>query len=163
MVTEKQYNHAVEEYTKNLFRYLKKTLRDQDAAKDLTQDCFLKLWSNKDGVDASKIKSWLFSVAHNSMVNYLKSEAKKTRLGDYDDKNLPHVFQKNNEIKEIIDKGLMELVPLHKSIILLRDLEGYSYKEIGEILQLNESKVKDSLFHARQKLKNSIQHFMVML
>jgi RNA polymerase sigma-70 factor (ECF subfamily) len=97
------------------------------------------------------------------MVNYLRSEAKKTRLEDYDDKNLPHVFQKNNEIKEIIDKGLMELAPLHKSIILLRDLEGYSYGEIGEILQLNESKVKDSLFHARQKLKNSIQHFMVML
>jgi RNA polymerase sigma factor (sigma-70 family) len=163
MVTEKQYNSAVEEYTRNLYRYLKKTLRDQDAAKDLTQDCFLKLWSNRHQVDSTKIKSWLFAVAHNSMLNYLKSEGKKSRIGEYDHEHLPYVFQKDIETKEIIDRGLMRLAPLHKSIILLRDLEGYSYKEIGEILHLNESKVKDCLFQARQKLKSSIQHLMTIL
>jgi RNA polymerase sigma-70 factor (ECF subfamily) len=52
---------------------------------------------------------------------------------------------------------LNKLPPLQKSIILLRDLEGYDYKEIGEILGLNEPQVKVYLFWARQKVKNFIK------
>jgi RNA polymerase sigma factor (sigma-70 family) len=161
MVSEKDYKAAVQEYTKNLYRYLFKTLRDDAAAKDLVQDCFLKLWNHKENIDPLKIKSWLFSVAHNGMLNYLKSQSRKARIENQDTASLPFVFQHDFELKEIIDLSLNELEPLQKSIILLRDLEGYNYLEIGEMLDLNESQVKVYLFRARQKMKNIIQHFTV--
>ena len=159
MISEKDYKVAVQEYTKNLYRYLFKTLRDEEAAKDLTQDCFLKLWGNKEKIDPLKIKSWLFSVAHNGMLNYLRSEARKTSIENQKTESLPMVFQHDFELKEIIDLSLKELDPLQRSIILLRDLEGYNYMEIGEMLSLNESQVKVYLFRARQKMKNIIQNF----
>ena len=156
MISEKEYNSAVKDYTKNLFRYLFKSLRDEDASKDIVQDCFLKLWDNRKKMnDTSKIKSWLFSVAHNLMLNYLKTQSRKTELDDFNTAR-HSTFQVNYELKEIIEKGLAELSAKERSIVLLRDLEGYNYQEIGEILKLNESQVKVYLFRARQKLKESI-------
>lgn len=159
MLTEREFNTAVKQYTRNLYRYLVKTLRDEDAAKDLVQDCFLKLWSNKSTIDPVKIKSWLFTVAHHGMLNYIKSQARKSSIDNYKAETFPFVFQHDFELKKIIDKSLLDLNPIQKSIILLRDLEGYSYKEISEILNLSESQVKVYLFRARQKMKNSIRQF----
>jgi RNA polymerase sigma factor (sigma-70 family) len=157
MITEKEYNVAVKEYSKNLYRYFLKSLKDNQASKDLTQDVFLKLWSHRDKIDLNKIKSWLFSVAHNSMINYLRIESRKSGVEIENLKLLSNCAQGQMEDKEIIEKSLENLPPLQKSIVLLRDMEGYNYKEIGEILELNETQVKVYLFRARQKMKESIQ------
>ncbi|HYG40277.1 MAG TPA: RNA polymerase sigma factor, partial [Cytophagales bacterium] len=154
MITEKEYNMAVKEFTKNLYRYLLKSLRDEDAAKDLVQDCFMKLWDNRRKVDFVKVKSWLFSVGHNSMLNYIKTQSRKTGL---DNLKMRFSVEQNYDLKELLEKGLSELSHEQKSIVLLRDLEGYNYEEIGEILQLNSAQVKVYLFRARQKLRDSIQ------
>ena len=162
MISVEKYNEAVHEYTKNIFRFLYKSLKDEDAAKDLLQDCFLKLWENRQKVDKLKIKSWLFSVAHNSMINYLKKEGRTTNLNGYE--NSQSVYQKHQfDLKIIIDAELKKLPAIQKSILLLRDLEGYEYKEIAEILELSESQVKVYLFRARVKIKNSIKSIMNVL
>lgn len=159
MISAKEYNDAVREYTKNVFRFLMKSLKDEHAAKDLLQDCFLKLWENRQKVDKLKIKTWLFSVAHNAMINYIKKEARKTNLSVL--KNNQAVYQKHNfDVIAIIDAELNKLPALQKSIILLRDLEGYEYREIAEILTITESQVKVYLFRARVKIKNSIKSIM---
>lgn len=159
MISVKQYNEAVLEYTQNVFRFLMKSLKDEQAAEDLLQDCFLRLWENRDKVDKQKIKSWLFAVAHNSMINYLKKEGRTTKLNGHE--NSQAVFQNHRfDLKMIIDAELNKLPALQKSILLLRDLEGYEYKEIAEILKLNESQVKVYLFRARVKIKNSIKSIM---
>lgn len=159
MISVEKYNEAVHEYTKNIYRFLYKSLKDEDAAKDLLQDCYLKLWQNRNKVDPVKIKSWLFSVAHNAMINYLKVESRKTSLNGQIDGH--HVFQNHDfDIKSIIEKVLNNLPSQQKSIILLRDLEGYEYKEIAEILKINETQVKVYLFRARLKVKKSIKSIM---
>lgn len=159
MISVKHYNEAVHEYTQNVFRFLMKSLKDEQAAEDLLQDCFLRLWENRDKVDKLKIKSWLFAVAHNSMINYLKIEGRTTKLNGHE--NNQAVFQKHRfDLKIIIDAALNKLPAIQKSILLLRDLEGYEYKEIAEILKLNESQVKVYLFRARLKIKNSIKSIM---
>jgi RNA polymerase sigma-70 factor (ECF subfamily) len=61
------------------------------------------------------------------------------------------------ESNEIIEKTVSMLPPLQKSILLLRDLEGYSYEEIGALLELNPSQVKVYLFRARMKVKNQLK------
>jgi RNA polymerase sigma-70 factor, ECF subfamily len=157
MITEKDYNVAVKEYSKNLYRYFLKSLKDTSASKDLVQDVFLKLWSNRNKIDLNKIKSWLFSVAHHSMINYLRVESRKSVVEIEDLKLLTNCSQGQMEDREIIEKSLENLPALQKSIVLLRDMEGYNYKEIGEILELSEAQVKVYLFRARQKMKESIQ------
>ena len=162
MIGVQQYNQAVKEYTKSIFRFLYKSLKDDAAVNDIVQDCYLKLWQNRDKVNPQKIKSWLFSVALHGMLNYLQANSRNVKL----DENLvtTQVFQKNEfDAKAILDKVLNELPSLQKSVILLRDLEGYDYKEIGEILGLNESQVKVYLFRARQKVKNCIKELTNVL
>ena len=73
MISFEKYNEAVREYTKNIFRFLYKSLKDEDAANDLLQDCYLKLWQNRNKIDPAKIKSWLFSVAHNAMIAEMRA------------------------------------------------------------------------------------------
>lgn len=162
MISKEQFNEAVKEYTKNVFRFLYKSLKDKEATNDIVQDCFLKLWQNRNQVDERKIKSWLFTVAHHAMINYLKVESRKTTLNEHTDGN--QVFQKHDfDLKSIIEKALNNLPSIQKSIILLRDLEGYEYKEIAKILEITETQVKVYLFRGRLKVKNSVKSLMHVL
>lgn len=65
----------------------------------------------------------------------------------------PHSFESN----QVVERAVSILPPVQKSVILLRDLEGYSYKEIGDILDLSESQVKVYLFRARNKIKKQLK------
>jgi RNA polymerase sigma factor (sigma-70 family) len=163
MINEPEYNDAVKSYARNIFRFVFKNLRNKEASDDLVQDCFLKLWQNRSTVDPEKIKSWLFSVAHNAMINYAKAEARKTGLEHAEVSLISTQGAPEFDLKEILEKSLQELPPLQRSIILLRDYEGYNYGEIGAILQLSESQVKVYLFRARQRIKDSIKTLSAVL
>lgn len=71
---------------------------------------------------------------------------------------MPRIYQRHTfDTQAILEQVLSGLPPVQKSIILLRDLEGYEYREIGEILELSETQVKVYLFRGRQKVKNAIK------
>jgi RNA polymerase sigma-70 factor (ECF subfamily) len=162
MISVPEYKQAVKEYTRCIFRFLYKSLRDEEAVNDLVQDCYLKLWQNKDSIDPQKIKSWLFSVAYRAMLNYVQTASRNVKLAE--NRHATPVYQKNEfDTRAILEKALNELPPQQKSILLLRDLEGYEYREIGEILDLSESQVKVYLFRARQKVKNYIKELTNVL
>lgn len=76
--------------------------------------------------------------------------------------DIPVESKNRFELKEIIDLAMQKLPELQKSILLLRDLEGYNYKEIGEMLNLNESQVKVYLFRARKKVKDQIKDLSII-
>lgn len=152
----KEYNIAVNAHSGNLYRYLLKLLRQEDDASDLVQDAYLKLWIHKKDIEVDKAKSWLFTTARNAMLNQLKKD-KRTESMEKKKFVEPYVSGDRYDLKEVIDKGLEQLPEIQKSIILLRDLEGYNYKEIGEILNLNEAQVKVYLFRGRQKLKETLK------
>ncbi|HZY82494.1 MAG TPA: RNA polymerase sigma factor [Cyclobacteriaceae bacterium] len=157
MISEKQYNETVKDFTRNVYRFVFKSVRDKEATEDIVQDCFMKLWQNRTQVDASKARGWLFTVAHHAMINYLKIQNRNTTLDHVELKAAAAAKLPDFDLKEIIERSLLDLPPLQRSIILLRDLEGYNYKEIGEILQLGESQVKVYLFRGRKKIKDSIK------
>lgn len=162
MITVQVYNQAVKDHTKSIARFLHKSLRDEEAVNDIVQDCYLKLWQNRAKVNPEKIKPWLFSVAYHGMLDYLAIFSRKVKLENT--LHMPEVYQKNEfDTREVVEKALNELPPLQRSIILLRDLEGYEYKEIGEILALTEAQVKVYLFRARQKVKNYIRELTNVL
>jgi len=96
------------------------------------------------------------------MINFV---TKKQRLIHTETSKLPENFEvihSQFESQQVVERTVSILPPLQKSIILLRDLEGYSYEEIGEILKLSPSQVKVYLFRARNKVKKQLQHLNIL-
>jgi RNA polymerase sigma-70 factor (ECF subfamily) len=160
-LTEREYNEAVKKWSQNVFRFVMKSCGKQEMAEDIVQTAFMKLWENKEKVYPEKCKSWLFVTAHNTLLNELKKSKRSSSL-----ESTPHKepFHNNNryDLKDLLDQGLKRLPQLQKTIILLRDLEGYTYDDIGEILNLNPSQVKVYLFRARKKMKQMLQNIYQM-
>ena len=160
-MTRKEYNNAVQEFSDSLFGYALKFLRDSEEANDAVQDSFEKLWKNRKKVDYDKAKSWLFTTAHNSMVNWVtkNNRMRPTKESDLDTRAHEDFGYEN---RELIEKVLATLPSIQKSVVLFRDLEGYSYREISQMLDLSESQVKVYLFRARKKMKKQLKELNVL-
>jgi RNA polymerase sigma-70 factor (ECF subfamily) len=91
------------------------------------------------------------------MINFINKRARFTKLSDEIQTEKVESFSFSFESKQVINHIVGILPPLQKTIILLRDLEGYSYEEIGDILSLNPSQVKVYLFRARLKIKKQLK------
>lgn len=151
-VTIKEYNIAVDTYADNIFRFVLKHLKDAEASKDVVQDCFAKVWVKRDTIDAKKVKSYLFTTAHNTLIDAVRKR-KFTDDVDSIDKHYSQAPIKNLDLQETLHNALDQLPEIQRTVILLRDYEGYNYSEIGKITNLKESQVKVYIFRARKKLK----------
>jgi RNA polymerase sigma-70 factor (ECF subfamily) len=151
-----EYNFVIDELSAQLYRYAFHFLRNQEDAKDIIQDVFEKMWLNRKTIDLETVKPWLYRCTHNAMVNFI---AKKSRTSYMSNQELPKTtspFDSSFESMQVVDRIVSILPPTQKSIILLRDIEGYTYKEIGLILDLSASQVKVYLFRARMKIKKQL-------
>lgn len=153
----REYNIAVDQHAQNLFGYAFKFLRNREDANDIVQDVFEKLWINRKKVQIEASKSWMFRTAHNAMINFSKKHSRMELSNEIIDEDRTLSLFNKYESQEVVDRAVSILPPTQKSIILLRDLQGYSYKEIGDILSLSESQVKVYLFRARKKIKNQLK------
>ena len=153
----REYNSIVNEHSNNLFGYAIKFLRNREDAKDIVQDVFEKLWLNRKKVEIEKAKSWMFTTAHNAMINFSNRKGRVQLTEEFSvyDKGIAPCI--NAESNEVVERAVSILPPIQKSVILLRDLEGYSYKEIGGILDLTDSQVKVYLFRGRKKIKKQLK------
>jgi len=146
------YNRCVDQCSDALFRFALKHLRDRDNAKDIVQDAFLRLWMKLDTVDEAKCRSYLFTTAHHLIVDRSRRRKFTARIED-SYANLLVDFQPQAGVKDAVDRALDTLPPTQRSLVLLRDLEGYSYQEITEITGMDMTKVKVYLFRARKALQ----------
>jgi RNA polymerase sigma-70 factor (ECF subfamily) len=150
-----EYNQCVDTHADGVYRFVLKQIRDKDAAKDIVQDSFEKMWRKIDTIDGAKAKTYLFTTAYHTLVDYTRKNSKSARMNEVDINQHSHSSQ-YSDLKEILNQGLEQLPEIQKTVLLLRDYEGYDYLEIGEITQLTESKVKVYIFRARTFLKNYI-------
>jgi len=147
-----EYNQCVDNLSDRLFRFIVKNVKDQEKAKDIVQEAFTKLWLKVEDVQFEKAKSYLFTTGYRTMIDQIRREKKQ---GDWIDdiaRGLGHNKQ-YSDLNEILHQALDRLPEDQKSVILLRDYEGYSYQEIGEITGLNESQVKVYIYRGRVTLK----------
>ena len=154
-MTTQDYNQCVDEYADAVFRFVLKNIRDEETAKDVVQDAFTKMWVKHRDVDAKKSKSYLFTAAYHTMIDYIRKDRKQ----EVDDGFLERKRTDTNsysDLSEVLNDALETLPSIQKSVILLRDYEGYSYREIGNIVDLNESQVKVYIYRARLALKKYI-------
>jgi RNA polymerase sigma factor (sigma-70 family) len=151
-MTEREYNECVKTYADNVYRFILKNLRHEEDARDVVQTAFEKMWRNKDSVDAEKCKSYLFTVAYHQMIDHIR-KVKRISLREEFNEDMKVQDKPVNNLKKILDEALNRLSETQKSLVLLKDYEGYSYEEIGEIMNLNPSQVKVYLHRARVQLK----------
>ena len=154
-MTEKEYNECVALYADNVFRFIVKNLRHEEDARDVVQTAFEKLWMNRASVDNAKSKSYLFTVAYNQMIDHLR-KVKRIYLKDEFNENAKVTHRHINNTKAILEEALSKLSETQRSLVVLKDYEGYNYEEIGQITGLSASQVKVYLHRARLQLKEYI-------
>ena len=154
-MTEREYNQCVNLYSDNVFRFILKNLRHEEDAKDVVQGAFEKLWINRDQVDNDRCKSYLFTVAYHQMIDHIRKNKRIVLREEFNEDSQGSEHPRQNA-KRILDEALSKLNDLQRSLVMLKDYEGYSYEEIGQITSLNESQVKVYLHRARLALREYI-------
>jgi RNA polymerase sigma-70 factor (ECF subfamily) len=157
-MTDLEFNICVDDYSDGVYRFILKISKNKEDAKDIVQTAFEKLWVNRSKVEPLKAKSYLFTVAYHQMIDHIRKEKKATITPNYEEAGAKATYQKDPELKQVLLAAINELNPTQKSLVLLKDYEGYTYQEIGEIMNLSESQVKVYLHRARIFLKGKLVH-----
>jgi RNA polymerase sigma-70 factor (ECF subfamily) len=157
-MTDKDYNDCVDNFADGVYRFIVKNIRHTEDAQDIVQSAFEKLWVNRAQVLPEKAKSYLFTVAYHQMIDHIR---KSNKMPLSDEASIPHqpINQAQTELKELLMHAVNELNPTQKSLVLLKDYEGYSYQEIAEIMNLSDSQVKVYLHRARLILKTKLSAY----
>ena len=155
LMTVEEYNRAVDKYADNLYRFVLKNLKDEHMSSDIIQDTFEKLWVKLEDVSGSKVKTYLFTSAYHTMIDYIRKEKRYANVDPADMGEQTHINQ-YSDLGEVLEKAVSNLPEDQKAVVMLRDYEGYSYKEIADITDLSESQVKVYIYRARVFLKNYI-------
>ena len=154
-MTTEEYNKCVDSHSDGVYRFVLHNIHDEDKAKDIVQDSFIKMWEKVGDIDFTKARSYLFTTAYHTMIDFIRREKKLTSFEDIE-YTQPSYSNEYLGLKEILKEAVNRLPEIQRSVVLLRDYEGYSYEEIGEITGLNESQVKVYIYRARLFLKEYI-------
>lgn len=152
-MTVKEYNNAVREFGDHVYRFIYRSLKDSHRADDIVQDTYEKLWRCVTEIEYSAVKSWLFTSAYNRMIDVIRKDSRLVGVDHYDDRDL-YAEENSSDLNEILHRALERLPAAQRSVILLRDYEGYSYNEIAGITGLSEAQVKTYIFRGRVALRN---------
>lgn len=154
-MTTAEYNKCVDDHSDGVYRFILKNIKDEDKAKDVVQDSFVKMWDKVSEISYEKSRSYLFTTAYHTMIDQIRRDKKTSSFEDIS----YSAYADNKEylgLKEILNEAVSKLPEIQRSVVLLRDYEGYSYEEIGEITNLSESQVKVYIYRARVFLKEYI-------
>lgn len=152
-MTVKEYNNAVKEFGDHVYRFIYRSLKDSHRASDIVQDTYEKLWRCVTEVEYAAVKSWLFTSAYNRMIDVIRKDSRMVAVEHYDESSL-YADENGSDLNELLHRALERLPAAQRSVILLRDYEGYSYREIADITGLSEAQVKTYIFRGRVALRN---------
>lgn len=161
MMSNELINEMFQKKMNLIYKYLIKLGCSQENAEDIVQDTFYKALKYIDGIQAVKLSSWLFKVAVNKYYDLCRKNNRHIHLSlDEDifkeslsDSRLVEDFILDLERKEEILKILNSISDINKNLLLFKYDMGLSYKEIAELLDINENTVKTYLFRARDQFK----------
>lgn len=155
-----QYQKTIIEYRKRVFSFAFYSLRNREDAEDITQDVFIKLWQHWRKIDHDRVGAWLMQVVRNSVVDHARRHKNDWQrvntaenLGDRVAQEDPEPeFQ---EFRQHLETAISSLNEPYRSILIMRDVQGLSYQEIEQSLDLNQSQVKVYLYRARRQLRGN--------
>lgn len=154
-MTVSEYETCVKNHSDNVFRFALKSLRDEEQAKDVVQESFLRLWENRESVLDGKEKSYLFTIAYRLIIDQVR-HLKRYTADDLLQRRPDETQRGYNGAAEMVRHYVDKLPEVQRTLILLRDYEGYSYQEMADITSLSVAQVKVYIFRARVTLKEQL-------
>ena len=158
-MTKDEYNKCVQHFSDGLFRFVLSNIRNRETAEDIVQETFVKVWERRDGITFEKAKPYLFTTAYHALIDQTRRKENTAFVSEEAASfvNAQGGRTQYPDVQEVLHKALATLPKAQASVILLRDYEGYSYEEIGNIMGLTESQVKVYIFRGRTALKNYLK------
>lgn len=161
------FEALVTEYEKNVYNLaLKMTGNTEDAA-DLSQETFIKAFHSLGSFRGdSKFSVWLYRIVSNVCLDFLRGRSRRqtvslsmededgeeAQLDIPDERQTPELLLEKRMTREAVRRGLAQLPPEPRQILLLREIQGLSYEEIASVLGIESGTVKSRIFRARKKL-----------
>jgi RNA polymerase sigma factor (sigma-70 family) len=151
-MTENEFNQCVSDHADGVYRFILKNLRHPEDSRDVVQTAFEKMWSNRSTIDGARSKSFLFTVAYHQMIDHIRKKKMVMVREELAEAKVVET-RPGQQTRKLLEQALYRLNETQRSLVMLKDYEGYSYEEISEITGLNSSQVKVYLHRARQQLK----------
>lgn len=150
-----QYNRCVEKNADGLYRFIIGVVRQTEAAQDIVQESYARLWQNRNKVERDKEKSYLFTIAYRLAISELRSRKRN------DDNELPLTYfvaqSEYDNMTELLWQSMDRLNQRERTVLMLSDWEGYSYREIAQIMEITESSTKTIIHRARTTIREQLQ------
>ena len=163
-MTTTEFEAAVMEHKDRIHSYARGILRDPEDAKDVAQECLIRLWRHRERVEpGAGCRSWLLRSAHNLCVDRLRRRSTHREVSREEDapeptdaRPGPERLTSSVEVAGRLERALLDLDLRDRSIVLLREVEGLAYEDIAELLNLKMGTLKATLHRAREKLRHAL-------
>ena len=169
---DKAFEELVKRYKTKLFNYIYKYISDVERSEEITQEVFIRIYRSRERYKIkAKFSTFIYRIALNLAFNEVRNRnRRKTDLhNEFDDKvfddkirehNTPEKIYEKKEIEHIVDREISNLSSKYKDVILLCDIEGLSYKEVAQILDISIGTVQSRLSRGRVRLKQRLENVL---
>jgi RNA polymerase sigma-70 factor (ECF subfamily) len=163
------FEQLVEAYDQKLYNMAYRMLGNREDARDMTQEAFLRAYRSLDGFrEESSFSTWIFRIAKNACLDRIRKRSQvqavsidepiQTEEGQVQrelpsDLGDPEEYAEQQELSAVVHSALQELTDEYRTAVVLRDLQGLSYNEIAEVMEVSLGTVKSRIYRGRQALK----------
>ncbi len=158
-MTAKDFKMIYDAHFDDLRRYLIYRSGDQDLSKDIAQNVFMKVWTKKIEIASGNIKSLLFKMATDEFISHIRKKKVEKEYTESIDLKLIREADNNDDLLEkkvLFQKALNQLPEKQKTAFLMNKMQGLTYKEIAEILNLSQKAIEKRIGLAIKSLKQNI-------
>lgn len=158
------FEAIVQRYERQIYNFVYRMMGDADDAYDLTQDCFVRAYRSLGNTNAElNVSAWLHRIASNACLDVLRRR-KRIRWLPWDNTKHEHLLEDEGvddpernvvarETTSAVQATLNKMTPRNRAALVLREYEGLSCEEIGDILGMSRSAVKSVLFRGREEFR----------
>jgi len=169
------YDELVTRHRGKIFAMIRNMIHQEADAWDISQDVFIKAWHALPRFEAkARFSTWLYRIAHNAVYDWTRKR-KIESVGEFNDEifereridsasfttpsggEMPDQSMSQGELRQKIQAALNKLSPEHREVVLLKDVQGLSYKEIADAMSSTLGTVMSRLYYARQKLQTLLK------
>jgi RNA polymerase sigma-70 factor (ECF subfamily) len=158
---KKIFENSIMPISQKMYRYAFSILKNEDTAKDVVQECLMKIWNKRSLLpDIDSPESWAMRIIRNQCYDWVKTNRftiepdSTTLISEDDDTDYTSIL---NDSANWLEKILEILSPKNREIFHLREVEELTYQQIADVMSLSISDVKVSIYRTRQKIKTSFQ------
>ena len=155
-MTQKEYNNGVRLWADDVYRFAVRCGGGEELSKDAVQEAYASLWERREQVEVEKGKAFLFTVVHNCLMSHHRHEQVHQQTLPLLEPDRVVQPDERFDLQEALHRALERLPQVQREAVQLKDVEGYSCKEIADMLSLTEKQVSVYLFRARVSLKKTL-------